>query len=100
MPTDWSVIETDLVRKIKTRFHGNPRYLEWIDKSNKKSHETTERPIAPSIVFNDDYLEGGEEEVKNLESLTYNDIVSVTEFDEVMDETVKRRVVLSVILLE
>jgi len=89
MPTDWSTLETDMVRKLKTKFYGNPRYVETIDNSNKKSQETTEYSIAPNLALkHDDYAEGGEEDniMNNVESLTYNDVVSVTaEFDEIME---------------
>jgi len=93
MPTDWSTLETDLVRKIKTKFYGNPRYVEIIGNSNKKSQETTEHPIAQNVELKFDE-EGGEEDITNINSLTYNDIVSVTvETDEIM-ETVWTRVTL------
>lgn len=88
MPTDWSTLETDMVRKLKTKLYGNPRYVETIDNSNKKSQETTEYPIASNVVLKfDDFGEDGEEDnMNNLESLTYNDIVSVTaENDEIME---------------
>lgn len=89
MPTDWSILETDLVRRIKTKLYGNPRYLETIDNSNKKSQETTEYPIAPSVVMKyDDYVESGEEDVQNIENITFNDVISINEADEIM-ETVK-----------
>lgn len=85
MPTDWSTLETDMVRKLKTKFYGNPRYVETIDNSHKKSQETTEYPIAPSVALKFDE-EGGEEDINNVESLTYNDVVSVTaETDEMME---------------
>jgi len=88
MPTDWSTLETDMVQKLKTKLYGNPRYVETIDNSNKKSQETTEYPIASNVVIKfDEYGEGGEEDnMNNLESLTFNDIVSVTaENDEIME---------------
>ncbi|KAE9524057.1 hypothetical protein AGLY_015538 [Aphis glycines] len=86
MPTDWSILETDLVRRIKTKLYGNPRYLETIDNSNKKSQETTEYPIAPSVVMKyDDYVESGEEDVQNIENITFNDVISINEADEIME---------------
>lgn len=82
MPTDWSTLETVMVRQIKTKLHGNPRYVETMDNLNDKSQEkqeTTEYPIASNVVLKfDDYAEGGEEDANNAESLTYNDVVSVT----------------------
>jgi len=89
MPTDWTTLETDMVRKLKTKLYGNPRYVETIDNSNKKSQETTEYPIANNVVIKfDDSVEGGEEDhnMNSVESLTYNDIVSVTtETDEILE---------------
>jgi len=86
MPTDWSILETDLARKIKTKLYGNPRYLEWVDNSNKKSQETTEYPIAPSVVVKyEDYMESGEDDVHNAENITFNDVVSIDEAEEMME---------------
>lgn len=83
MPTDWSIVEIDLVRKIKTKLYGNPRYVEFIDDSNKKSHDTTEHSIAPSLILNNNYTEGGEEDnINHSENITYKDIVSLNESNE------------------
>jgi len=85
MPTDWSTLQTDMVRKIKTKFYGNPRYVEVIGNSYKKSQETTEYPIAPNLVLKFDE-EGGEEDINDVHNLTYDDVVSVTaETDEIME---------------
>lgn len=85
MPTDWSTHETDMVRKIKIKFYGDPRHVETIGNSNKKSLETTEHPIAQNVEFKFDE-EGGEEDIINVDGLTYDDIVSVTaETDEIME---------------
>lgn len=85
MPTDWSTLETDMVRKIKNKFYGDPRHVEIIGNSNKKSHETTEHPIAQNVELKFDE-EGGEEEIININNLTYDDVVSVTaETDEIME---------------
>jgi len=94
MPTDWSTLETDMVQKLKTRLYGNPRYVETIDNSNKKSQETTEYPIAPSVVLKfHDYAEGEEEEIRNAESLNYNEIVSITTEINEMGEMVQTRLI-------
>ncbi|CAI6355248.1 unnamed protein product [Macrosiphum euphorbiae] len=85
MPTDWSTLQTDMVRKIKTKFYGNPRYVEIIGNSNKKSQETAETPIAPNVVLTFDE-ELVEEDINNLDSLKYDDVVSITaETDEIVE---------------
>lgn len=89
MPTDWPIIDSDLVHKIKTKFNGNPRYVEVVNKINKKSHETTESLLARSINFNEEYMEEGneehKEEIKKLESEIFNDVVSVFEAEEMAE---------------
>lgn len=88
MPTDWSIVDSDLVHKIKTKFNGNPRHVEVVNQLNKKSHETTEFSFSPSIILNEEYTgenEEHKEEIKNLESEIFNDIVSVYEADEMME---------------
>lgn len=88
MPTDWSIFESNMVRKIKTKFNGNPRYIELTDKFIKNSQKVTE-PMLSNTVLNDEYMEDGEEEhkeeIKKLESIIFNDITADLEAEEIME---------------
>lgn len=87
MPTDWSIVDSDLVHKIKTKFNGNPRHVEVVHQLNKKSHETTTFSFTPSVIFNEETTEENEEhkEIKNLETEIFNDLSSIYETDEMME---------------
>lgn len=88
MPTDWSIFESDMVRKLKTKFIGNLRHIEVLDKFIKKSKKIIEHTFSHTIL-NDEYVEDGEEEhreeIKKLESIIFNDITD-SEAEEIMKE--------------
>lgn len=89
MPTDWSIVDSELVHKIKTKFNGNPRYVEIVHQLNKKSHETTEFSLTQNIILNEESSEQGnekhKEEIKKLKSDILNDEISVYEAEETME---------------
>lgn len=88
MPTDWSILESNWVTKLKTRFNGNPRHVEMINELEKTSNEITEHLSASSLTSNDEYLEGGEEQrenTKKLESVIFNDVLLMSGVDESME---------------
>jgi len=92
MPTDWSTSDVDIVCKLKTKFNGNPRYVEEADKFNKKSMEKTKLSLVPSIILNNEYNMEDEEHkkyIKESESGIFKDM-SVFEAEETeWMETVK-----------
>lgn len=86
MPTDWSITELDTVQKLKSKFNGNPRYVEVMDKFNKKSKGTTDH--STSSLLKDEYMDEGEEHreaVQRLESSIFNDLVSNHEAEDIME---------------
>lgn len=90
MPTDWSILESNAVSKLKTRFNGNPRHVEMTDTFKKrfKSHEINEYLSASSLISNDDYMEGEEEQreiTKQLESVIFNDTLLTAGVEESME---------------
>lgn len=88
MPTDCPIFESDMLHKIKTKFHGNPRYVEVADKFIKMLKKKTEYTVSNTIL-NEEYMEGAEEEhkkeIKQLENTIFNDITSVSEAEEIME---------------
>lgn len=98
MPTDWPITETDLVRRIKTKFNGNPRYVEIADNFVKNSGEPEAVGSMPNVYYNDESgVEGGEEDynhsnhakyVKPIKSVNLDDIVSTVSETEETVETV------------
>lgn len=81
MPTDWSSSGTYLVRKIRTRFYGNPRYLEVADRFLEINNST----VASNLMFNDEAFygeEGIQENSRHLENEIFNDLQSETDAEE------------------
>lgn len=74
MPTDWPVAETELARRIKTRFSGDPRHVESVNK-NRGGRETAPARPESNASFNED--EGTEEDVDQRENpIKLDDIIS------------------------
>lgn len=90
MPTDWSARDVHVVRRIKTKFTGNPRYAEAVD-----GEFTGDKPFpaepTPSLAVkddddDDDYDETEErnDDMKHLESEIFNDpMVFETESEKI-----------------
>lgn len=81
MPTDWSARDVRTVRRIKTKFTGNPRYVEGIDSEFTGGKPLSAEPTANLALKDDDndddddYDETEErnDDMKRLESEIFND---------------------------
>lgn len=76
MPTDWPAAETELARGIKTRFYGDPRHVDSVNK-NRSGRETAKPEWGESFNNEEATPEDGEEDVNRREnSINFDDIIS------------------------
>lgn len=97
MPTDWPHYGTELVRRIKKKFNGNPRHVEI---SNKPSNRVHENVASKALLYDEEGVKEEDEQQHYGQMTQHNimldDIISTVTEAEGMEESVrKHKIILS-----
>lgn len=90
MPTDWTPSDSDGTSRTKTKFYGDPRYTEEVNKFLNGFSVTNSVP-APGAALYDGYAEDAEEERKELDANVFldseilDDIMSESEREDIVE---------------